>query len=90
MDGDDGTERGAAGYAQQAGLGQRVAQIALQHRTRQPERAADQRTEDGARQADLDEDHARGFAPLRNAEAGWPHQQRGEEGEHGGERRARP
>ena len=55
-------ERRAARDADQARLGQRIAQIALQRRARQAERAADQRAQHGARQADLPEDQRAGLA----------------------------
>ena len=53
MDRQHRAQRRAARDADQARLGQRIAQIALQRRARQPERAAHQRAQHGARQADL-------------------------------------
>ena len=79
MDRQHRAERRAARDADQARLGQRIAQIALQRRARQPERAADQRAQHGARQADLAEDQRAGLAGGVDAEARRADRQRQQE-----------
>ena len=69
MDRQHRAQRRPARDADQARLGQRIAQIALQRRARQPERAAHQRAQNGARQADLPEDEGAGLAPQAEPEA---------------------
>ena len=48
----------AGGDADEAGIGQRVAEQALHDRAGDGERGADQEAEDGARQADIEDDDA--------------------------------
>ena len=62
VDRDDRAEHGAAGDADQSGLGQGIAQIALQRRARKSECRTDQQTEQGARQADFAQNEAMRFA----------------------------
>ena len=56
VEGADRGEAGAGRHADHAGLGQRIAQPALQHRAAQAQHAADQQAERGARQAQLPHD----------------------------------
>ena len=76
MNGKHRPERGAAGDADQARLRQRVAQVALQRRPGETERASHQRAEDGARQADLPEDQRARLARCLDAETGGANGQR--------------
>ena len=59
IDRDHRAQRRPAGHAQQAGLGQRVAQQALQHSAGQPQRRAHQDRQDGAGQPQLGQHQAR-------------------------------
>ena len=79
VDGEHRAQRRTARDADQARLGQRIAQVALQRRPRQPERAAHQRTQHGARQADLAEDQRAGLAGGVDAEAGRADREREDE-----------
>jgi len=51
-----GAERRAAGYADDAGFGQRIAQEALHDGTREPQREAYQQAQERPRQPEFDED----------------------------------
>ena len=57
---------GARRNADQARLGQRVAQIALQRCAREPQRGADQQPKHCARQADLPDDQNGRLGPPRS------------------------
>ena len=54
----DSAERGAVGRAQNGWFGQRVAQIALERRARQPEHRADDQAQQHAGQAQVEKDDA--------------------------------
>ena len=61
---DDRAQRRAAGDADDAGVGERIAQQPLQRRAGEAEAEADHRAERGARQADLLEHHRRHARPA--------------------------
>ena len=75
------SEGSAAGDAQQAGLGQWIAQISLQRGAGEPEHGADQGCEHGPRQPDLAEDQPGRGTIARQAEAGRPDEQRCDQGD---------
>ena len=74
MNGDHGSQRRAARDTQQAWLGERIAQIALQHGPRKAQRATNEKAQDRARQADLGQNEVRHLAVARQADTAWPDQ----------------
>ena len=83
MDGSHGAERRAARDADDPRLGERIAQIPLQHRAREPEHAADEKPENGARQADLGHDQPRRLGTGRQPDALRADEHGGSKGENG-------
>ena len=77
VDRDDGPEGGTAGNADDAGLGQRIAQVSLQRRAGHPECGTNEHAEQCARQADLTQNEPCLRAAAK-AHAGRPSRERGD------------
>ena len=82
VEGDHGPQAGGGGDAEQAGIGERIAQRALQDRSGQAKGAADQQREEGAGEADLGEDQGVGWTDEAVADQ---QGRGGDEGEEEGE-----